>query len=176
MINNVYKLSEEERKLAKELGNKRNEAKDKSFRDKKILKKGRPSGDSHVLGIAAEIAYAALTDQKINEEIYARGDEMDFDGVELKASTFKGKNITLKIPKKEYEIKNPRIYVLARIDENYTTVEFIGSISRRRFDKLKYDKRYTIIDNHCVDGDQMAKVLAFFKDGKYQEKIFNQKK
>ena len=127
MINNVYKLSEKERALAEKLGNARNNAKHESFRDKDRFKINRESGYSHILGISAEIAYAALTDQKINEEIYSRGDEMDFDGVEIKAATWPHKNIELKIPFEEYEKKNPRIYVLARIDKNYTTVEFIGS-------------------------------------------------
>lgn len=176
MINNVYKLSEEERRLAKELGMARNNAKHESFRDKDRFKINTESSYAHILGISAEIAYAALTDQKINEEIYSLGDEMDFDGVEIKAATWPHKNIELKIPFAEYKKKNPRIYVLARIDKNYTTVEFIGSISRKTFDKLKYCKKHTQVNNWCVNENQMSKVLAFFKDGKYEQKEFNSKK
>lgn len=176
MINNIYKLSKEERELAKKLGNARNNAKHESFRDKDRFKINRESGYSHILGISAEIAYAALTNQEIDTKIYDLGDEIDFDGVEVKAATWPHKNIELKIPFEEYEKKNPRIYVLARIDKNYTTVEFIGSISRRTFDKLKYCKKHTQVNNWCVNENQMSKVLAFFKDGKYEQKEFNSKK
>lgn len=176
MINNVYKLSEQERELAKKLGNARNNAKHESFRDKDRFKINRESGYSHILGISAEIAYAALTNQEIDTKIYDLGDEIDFDGVEVKAATWPHKNIELKIPFEEYEKKNPKIYVLARIDKNYTTVEFIGSISRKTFDKLKYCKKHTQVNNWCVNEDQMFKVLAFFKDGKYEQKEFNSKK
>jgi hypothetical protein len=55
-------------------------------------------------------------------------------------------------------------YVLARIDKNYTTVEFIGSISRHRFDKLKYIKKHKFVENYCVSGNQIRKGLAFIEN------------
>lgn len=168
----IYKLSQEQRELAEKLGMARNNAKDESFRDVDRFKIKRESGYSHILGISAEIAYADLTDQKINDEIYALGDDIDFDGVEIKASTWPHKDIELKIPFKEYNKKKPLVYILARIDKDYKTVEFIGSISRKKFDKIKYAKKHTFVDNWCVSGDQMSKVLAFFKDGKFEMKSF----
>lgn len=172
MINNIYCLSPRQRELAEKLGMARNNAKHESFRDKDKFKIKRESGYSHILGISAEIAYADLTDQEIDTNIYDLGDQIDFDGVEIKASTWPHKDIELKIPFEEYQKKNPLVYILARIDKNYTTVEFIGSISRKKFDQLKYHKKHTQVDNWCVNADQMSKTLAFFKDGKFGMKDF----
>lgn len=169
MINPVYILSEEERKRAEELGRARNNAKDETIRYKRsgwIKSESKDRAMPHILGIAGEIAYAALTNQKVDEEIYKenKGDLMDFDGIEIKTSTFTGEDIELKIPPAEYKRKHPRAYVLARIDDEYKKVEFIGSISREKFDRIKYEKKH-IINNLCVVGSSMSKGLAFVEDG-----------
>ena len=162
MINPIYKLSEEQRKFAEKIGRKRNDAKDESFRYKSCGYKD--PAFAHILGICAEIAYANITNRKLDENIYDIGDDSDFDGIEIKTATWKGDDIELKIKSDEYKRKKPLAYILARIDENYTTVEFVGSISREKFDKIKYEKRHKFVDNLCVCGNQMSKGLAFLED------------
>ncbi len=162
MINPVYKLSEDERNLAVELGRKRNLAKEAKLRN--IVCGYSNPETPHILGICAEIAYAKITNRKLDENLYAIGDYSDFTGIEIKTSTWRGIDIELKVKISEFERKYPIAYVLARIDKNYTTVEFIGSISRHRFDKLKYIKKHKFVENYCVSGKQIRKGLAFVED------------
>jgi hypothetical protein len=171
MVNRIYKLSTDERKLAEELGRRRNDAKPPSIRNK-MCGYSDPAF-AHILGICSEIAYAKITNKKIDEKIYLIGDEFDFYKIEIKTSTWKGSDIELKIKVKEFERKNPMAYILARIDKEYTTVEFIGSITRQKFDVIKYKKHHKFVDNYCVSAEQLTKGLAFIHDGKVKFTTFN---
>jgi hypothetical protein len=162
MINPVYKLSEDERNLAVELGKKRNQAKEAKLRN--IVCGYSNPETPHILGICAEIAYAKITNRKLDENLYAIGDNSDFDGIEIKTSTWRGIDIELKVKISEFNRKHPMAYVLARIDKDYTTVEFVGSISRQKFDKIKYIKKHKFVENYCVSGNQIRKGLAFVED------------
>lgn len=164
MLNPIYVLSEDQRKLAENIGKSRNNAKHSSFRNMKCGYDENPSM-AHILGICAEIAYANITNRKLDENIYSRGDNTDFDGIEIKTSTWTGDDIELKVRFSEYDRKKPDAYILARIDKNYKTVEFIGSISREKFDKIKYKRHHKFTDNWCVNGKQTSKGLAFKEDG-----------
>lgn len=168
MINPIYILSEEQRKLAEKIGRARCEAKDAKFRynDSGFHSYNNDRSFPHILGICAEIAYSDLLDRKFDENIYAKGDESDFDGIELKTSTWKGNDIELKIKVSEFKRKHPKAYILARIDKDYTTVEFIGSISRQKFDRIKYLKKHKFVENYCVNGDQISKGLVYVENDK----------
>lgn len=113
----------------------------------------------HIDGIVGEWAYSKLINYPINEEIYCHGDKEDFPGIEVKTSTFKGKNVTLKIEKKKYQNRKPEYYVLMKYDKISNEVEFIGSISRVKFDKIKESKNYGYVDNWIVNEKDLDKNL-----------------
>lgn len=166
MINPVYYLTKEDRELAEKIGRARNGAKPEKVRydESTWIDKKSDRAIPHILGLCGEIAYARLTNKKIDENIYSHGDDTDFNGIEVKTSTYMKEDIELKIPETEFHIKTPLAYVLARVDKKLTKVEFIGSISRQKFEKIKYDKCHTIIKNYCVTGNMMKKGLAFIED------------
>ena len=166
MINPVYKLSEYERNLAEKIGKARCEAKSARFRynDSGFHSYNGDRAFPHILGVCGEIAYSNITKRPIDENIYAKGDESDFNGIDVKTSTWRGDDIELKVKMSEFIRKHPIAYVLARIDEDYTIVEFIGSISRQKFDKIKYIKKHKFVENYCVSGNQIRKGLAFVED------------
>jgi hypothetical protein len=169
MIDPIYKLSQEERRLAERIGKARNNAKHTSFRNSNC--RGLDSEHSHILGASSEIAYASIINKKIDENIYPFGDDTDFPGlrkdpkkgIDLKTSLWPYIDIELKIKMEEYMRKIQLAYILTRTDKNYTTVEFIGSISREKFDRIKYKKTHRF-DNWCVSGEQLSKGLAFIED------------
>lgn len=115
---------------------------------------------AHRIGLAAELAYEKLTGVRLNSEIYERGDaNHDFGRVEVKASSWPKPDIELKVTKKEYATRAPAGYVLARVEPGLQKVEFVGSISRGRFDRLKTSKQHreTGPVNWCVEGRLLRK-------------------
>jgi hypothetical protein len=106
-------------------------------------KKYRP----HFLGIIGEIAYAKFIGGEINEEIYHNhGDDGrgDVGNVEVKASTWRGDDIELKVTQREYNTKQrPDKYVLVRVSEKTPSiVELVGEVSVSRFEAEKKIKQY----------------------------------
>lgn len=113
----------------------------------------------HILGFAAEYAYSILTGKPVDDRILSHGDNIDFDGIEIKSSTWEGSDIELKIKKKEYDRKKPIVYVLARVAKNYDRVQFIGSISRSKFDVSKYEKKHKFVENWCMFGKDLKPII-----------------
>ena len=141
--------------FARELAQRRHEAKNISFKNSGILtdtnkttlvekyiydKRHKP----HFLGLLGEMAYALVTGQQVDTKIYSvRDSGFDVGDVEVKTSTWRGPTIELKIKQREFETKRPSKYVLARADETtFNVIELIGHITRKDFDKFKIAKQY----------------------------------
>ena len=141
----IIKLTKKEVSFAKKLAKKRHNAKNTFIRNRGILMKEGSVYDPHTIGLIGEMAYAKFTGEKIDEEIYAVRDKgQDFNKVEVKTITYFGDGEPeLKIKQKEFETKNPEVYVLARVNKSkLSSVELLGKISRENFDKNKIAKRY----------------------------------
>lgn len=141
----IINLTKKEVAFAKKLAKKRHNAKNTFIRNRGILMKEGSVYDPHTIGLIGEMAYAKFTGEKIDEEIYAVRDKgQDFHKVEVKTITYFGDGEPeLKIKQKEFETKNPEIYILARVDKNKLgSVELLGKISRENFDRNKVAKRY----------------------------------
>lgn len=160
----IYYLSEEQIAFAKMQAKLRNEAKPLNIREKS-RRGNHTSYKSHELGITAEIAYGDVANEKIDLTIHPHGDSVDFWGREVRGATWKGRNIELKVKLSEYLRKTPNIYILTRVSEDLTYVEFIGYITREKFDKVKYIKNYGYGDNYCVGEDQLTKGLPVVING-----------
>lgn len=119
----------------------------------------------HIIGVAAEIAYSVLVGVPIDKDLFPHGDTCDFNGIEVKASTWQQADIELKIKHSEFEKKKPLAYVLARVDLSLVSVEFVGSISRDRFTEVKYSRHHKFVDNYCVYGKTLFNGLAVNVDG-----------
>ena len=141
----IINLTKKEVSFAKKLAKKRHNAKNAFIRNRGILMREGSVYDPHTIGLIGEMAYAKFTGEKIDEEIYALRDKgQDFNKVEVKTITYFGDGEPeLKIKQKEFEAKNPEVYVLARVDKKkLVSVELLGKISRKDFDKNKIAKRY----------------------------------
>lgn len=160
-----YVLSETETELAQKLGRARCSAKNKAIIFNDSGYHDNPDrAFPHILGIKAEIAYSAITGIPLDTELYEnKGDESDFGGIEIKSSSWLGNDIELKVKVSEYDRKNPYGYVLARVQGE--SVEFIGAISRRRFDREKYLRRHKFVDNFCVMSHSLKPLLPYFIRG-----------
>jgi hypothetical protein len=163
MINKVI-LTDEQKKKAWELGTARNEAKPSGIRenDSGYHNNNDDRAHPHRLGIAAEIAYSHITGKQLDERVMANGDVTDFDGIEIKAATWLGEDIELKVKREEYKEKNPKCYLLARVAENLSFVEFIGCVSRSRFDKEKYFRKHKFVPNYCMEGKDLKKAMPVY--------------
>lgn len=126
----------------------------------------------HVLGVAAEIAYSQLTGLPFNTRLLSGGDSSDFPALEIKASTWKGDDIELKIKVSEYERKYPACYLLARVDEQARWVEFVGCVSRERFAREKYKKVHKFVANYCLLGSALKKAIPIIRDNTICFNIF----
>lgn len=148
-------LEDHQIEFARELAKRRHEAKSISFKNSGILtdtnkttlveeyiydKRHKP----HFLGLLGEMAYALVTNQKVDTKIYSvRDSGFDVGNVEVKTSTWNGSNIELKIKQREFETKCPAKYVLARANEtNFNVIELIGQITREDFNRFKIAKQY----------------------------------
>ncbi len=172
-MNNSLVLSQEDIDKAEKIGKARCEAKPLSFRfnDSNYHSNNSDRSFPHIIGALAEIAYSKAVNKPMDEEIYDHGDKTDFNGIEIKATTWDGIDPELIIKQKEYNKKSPLAYVLIRIDKDYKTgkIEFIGSISRERFDKLKYERTHKYSPNYCVKGSELAKGIAIINsEGKLE--------
>jgi len=106
----------------------------------------------HRIGMIGALAYAKYMGVGVNREVYTNhGDTIDFDGTEVKTSTWMKSNVELKVKVKEYKKKIPRKYVLARVNPaNWRRVELMGEISRSEFDIKKRRRNYGNEDNWIV--------------------------
>ena len=155
---------------AKRIGQARCEAKPPEIRrnDSGFHSNNNDRSYPHMIGAIAELAYAFVTDQEIDRRIFDGGDSVDFSGIEVKSSTWVGDDIELKIKKSEYERKKPIGYVLCRVDPENWTVEFMGCIDRKTFDKIKYPRKHKYVDNWCVEAKSLIKGIVYIKNGKLQ--------
>jgi len=159
----IVEFTNEEIEYLKKIAHKRHEAKDLSFRDSGVLMNTKNMYDPHIIGIIGEAAYGKVIGQEIDHNIYkVRDPNQDFDDIEVKTLTYFGAGEPqLKIKVKEYEIKQPNLYVLTRIDKrNLNRVEILGEITRKKFDLVKKKKRYGEDKpwNYVVDRSQMDSV------------------
>jgi len=159
----IINLTKEEVSFAKKLAKKRHNAKNTFIRNRGILMREGSVYDPHTIGLIGEMAYAKFTGEKIDEDIYAIRDKgQDFNKVEVKTITYFGDGEPeLKIKQKEFETKNPETYILARVDKKkLSSVELLGSISRKNFDENKIAKRYGRFnpDNWIVPLSKMDKL------------------
>lgn len=130
------------------------------------------SGDHyipHYRGAAGNIAYAHVRGLEVDRTVKPFGDATDFNGTEVKTSTFQGDGIELKITVKNYNRihKNAKMYILCRSPQGLTRdnfvadcrwIEIIGQITREKFDKVKSIKNYGNRDNYIVGVDQLDPV------------------
>ena len=149
-------LNDRQIEMAREFAQRRHEAKHISFRNKsRLVAKEKPktlveeyiydrTHKAHFLGLLGEMAYATAVGEKIDTNIYSvRDTGADVNGAEVKTSTFSGDGVELKIPQTEFDIKSPKKYILARLNENrFNEVELVGEISREDFAKHKTIKQY----------------------------------
>jgi hypothetical protein len=132
--------------LAKYIGKRRTQAKPASIRynDSDYHLSTSDRSHPHIIGAACELAYAEITNQEPDLNFHPKGDIIDFNGIEIKSSTYNGKDIELKVKVSEFQRKKDltKAYILCRTDEKISFVEFIGCISKERFDKIKREKTY----------------------------------
>jgi len=166
----AIRLNDSQIKDLVQVGKSRHEAKDISFRNVSnhgLFKKYRENKDinlygydvtqrhlPHIAGVIGEYAYGKLIGEDIDRKIYSvRDDGVDFkNGAEVKTSTFYsglGRETELKIPKREYQERNPKLYVLARLSSEvlaksppFLMVEILGQISSDKFESIKEVKQY----------------------------------
>jgi hypothetical protein len=164
MENPIYYLSEEQKSFARMQAKLRNDAKPLAIRHK-FRRSNHSPEEAHVIGIAGEIVYADVVNEAIDIKVHAHGDEVDFIGREMRMSTFRGKQIEIKVPVAEFEKKKPEVYILGRTSPDISYVEFIGCITREKFEKVKYIKNYGHGDNYCVSEHQLSKSLPVMIKG-----------
>jgi hypothetical protein len=108
----------------------------------------------HIAGVIGEYAYGKFIGEDIDRKIYSVRDVgVDFkNGAEVKTSTFYGGSwgeTELKIPKREYLERSPKLYILARLSSEilvksppFLMVEILGQISSGKFESIKEVKQY----------------------------------
>ncbi len=135
-------LSEEDIKFAEDLGKKRSASMGhKDTKNSKNFFSDKPGWWRHYIGALGEVAYSKATGHKVDTETIGRGDGgADFpNGVQIK-STMKKHKPDLIISKRQFNMKKGTIYVLAWI--KIPKVEFVGWITRSKFDTLKQLKKF----------------------------------
>jgi hypothetical protein len=166
----AIRLNDSQIKDLVQVGKSRHEAKDISFRNVSnhgLFKKYKENKDinlygynvtqrhlPHIAGVIGEYAYGKFIGEDIDRKIYAvRDDGVDFkNGAEVKTSTFYSGlwgETELKIPKREYLERNPKLYILARLNSEalvksppFLMVEILGQISSGKFESIKEVKQY----------------------------------
>lgn len=162
----IVSLTDEQKKYStEEIGRKRHFKKKPEIRDYRQITEGP---DSHESGACVEFAYSLITGIDIDTRLFDdHGDDYDFNGVDVKGSSWPKSNIELKVPVYNYEKKKSKVkyYVLARFSKDYKTIEFLGSIDIDRFDKIKY-KEFHRQWNWTVLAKDLDKVIPFItKEG-----------
>jgi len=168
---NKVRIDSRQIKELVQVGKNRHEAKDISFRNVskhgnfekyKVNKPINIYGQEvtqrhipHIAGVIGEYAYGKLIGEDIDRNIYSvRDDGVDFkNGAEVKTSTFYSSSreeTELKIPKKEYSERSPKLYILARLSSEalkksppFLVVEILGEISSSKFESIKEVRQYT---------------------------------
>jgi DNA-directed DNA polymerase III PolC len=158
------KISNNELKEVYSLAKKRHDAKDISFRNSSQFNTSKNEYAPHSIGLLGEYAWGQYTGQSVDENIYAvRDGGEDFEGTEVKTITYFGEGEPeLKIPKTEFDSRNPNLYVLCRVDKkNLNIIYILGTISRESFDDNKIEKQYRSDApiNYIVPLSKMDKVL-----------------
>ena len=168
MIKGKIYLTQVQKEMAVKIGRARCAAKPKSVRynDSGFHNYNSDRSYPHVLGAACEVIYSYISKIPMDERIMEHGDEVDFNGVEIKGSTWIGDDIELKIKKSEYFRKIPSAYNLCRVDKKLEWVEFIGCISRKRFDIIKKSKKHKFVENWVVEAKDLKKSIIKIEDGK----------
>jgi hypothetical protein len=113
-----YTLSPEQLILAEKIGRSRCNAKniDIRFHDSDYHSYNGDRAFPHIIGVKAEIAYAALTGQEVNTSFYSdHGDKSDFGIIEIKSTALMGDGVELLVKVSEYHRKKPQLYILARV-------------------------------------------------------------
>lgn len=112
----------------------------------------------HQIGVHGERAYGKFVGLNIDTSLKTGGDETDFDGVEVKTRTKRGKpRLVVKVH--EYDRKKPRKYVLAVLDEgDWSKVELKGEISREDFDQHKQLDNFGKSDVFVVENVWLSSV------------------
>ena len=162
-------FNKEQLKKAIEIAVARHEAKDKSFRTKDIYfnKEKNSLGIAneympHLIGVVGEMAWAILNNLNLDEGIYkVRDCGEDFDGVEIKTTTYFGYGEPeLKIKQQEFYKKTPNTYVLVRVNPKNLDTEILGKITRKNFENLKVVKKYgeNLPVNFVVPLSKMEKI------------------
>ena len=152
------RLSVEDINFATELGKKRSASMGhKDTKNSKNFFANKPPWHRHVVGAIGEVAFAKVTGQKVDTKTIGRGDGgVDFkNGVQVKATEKKYKP-DLIISKRQFNMKKGTIYVLAWI--KLPVVEFVGGISRQKFDQLKTLKRFQHGEAWVVKHELLNKV------------------
>jgi hypothetical protein len=119
----------------------------------------------HAVGLAAELAYARETGLPLDESIRMGGDRGDFLGVEVKATTHTVPPFVLAIKQEDYCVRVPRAYVLARVEPALSEVEFLGSISREKFDRIRRVQMGRHCANWAIGAERLAAGLIIVRDG-----------
>jgi hypothetical protein len=119
----------------------------------------------HAVGLAAEFAYSIETGRPLDESVTTGGDAGDFLGVEVKATTHTYPPFVLAIKQEDYATRMPLGYVLARVSADLRTVEFLGSMSRERFDRKKVRQEGKYALNWVVPSTALAPGLVVLGDG-----------
>lgn len=166
-MNPIVLLSPTERDLVIRIGRLRCDAKPAGVRetDSGFHKGTSDRAYPHMVGAAAEYAYAALTGREVDDRLFIVGDDHDFGGIEIKATTHSEPPFILPVRQSEYERKRPVAYVLAKVDPEFLQVEFLGSISWARFDRIKVVQFGKHKRNWAVRSEHLAPGLAVVEGG-----------
>ena len=152
------KLSDEDINFATDLGKRRSASMGhKDTKNSKNFFANKPPWHRHVVGAIGEVAFAKVTGQKVDTKTIGRGDGgVDFkNGVQIKSTEKKFKP-DLIISKRQFNMTKGTIYVLAWI--KLPVVEFVGWISRQKFDQLKTLKRFQHGEAWVVKHELLNKV------------------
>jgi len=162
----ILTLTEDEKNKARVIGTARCDAKSPSVRktNSGYHEDEEDRAYPHHLGVAAEIVYASISGKPLDERIMPGGDHVDFEGLEIKASTWPKPDIELKVKISDYKTKFPQCYLLARVPRDLAYVEFMGCVSRDRFEKEKYEKTHRA-DNYCMEAKDLDKYIPILNQG-----------
>lgn len=166
---NTITFTEDQRRYIEKLAKARNESKRPEIRehDSGYHDHNDDRAYPHMIGMAAELAYSLLTGKPVDETIHKdSGDYNDFDGVEVKGTSWDGRSQQLIVKQRDFNRKKPEIYTLIWVDREYKTAKYIGSIIWDDFNKKKIAHKHKIIDNFYVESTELKKqiVAIFGKD------------
>lgn len=162
-----YDLTDSDRRLAKYIAQARCEAKPAHirFNDSGFHKDEdgtTPDKNQrwypHMIGILGEIAWMRMNKLPLFFTIESKGDNIDFGETEIKTRCTDEDNPMLIIKKKEFEKKEPKEYVLLRLDTAHTRVTVLGRIARDEFASRCEEKWYFQRPCFVMAADQLEAV------------------